>query len=296
MENTPEKPDLKNKVIITAALAGNQSMKDHNQNVPYSPEEFAEAAKKCVDAGASILHLHLRDPATGQPTFDLDLIRNSLNAIKKAVPHAIINLSTSISVAKGRERFAHLKEFKPDMCSLNMNSMNFASANYKKHRILTDVVTENSFNTIKKIAKAAKKNGVKPEIEIFESGGMHNTLFLANTDLLEKPLHFQFVFGVLGGVPLTFQDMAYFTSLLPPDATWSVCGVGRAQIDAAMMAVTQGGHIRVGLEDNVRNEKKELAKGSYEQVQWAAKLINLAGKEVATPDEARIILNLHPRQ
>jgi len=119
---------------------------------------------------------------------------------------------------------------------------------------------------------------------------------LANTDLLEKPLHFQFVFGVLGGVPFSIQDMAYFTSLLPPDATWSVCGVGRAQIEAAMMAVTQGGHIRVGLEDNIRNERKELAKGSYEQVEWAAKLIALAGKEVATPDETRAILNLKSRE
>ena len=295
--------NLSDKIIITAALAGNQSMKEHNPKVPYTPEEYAEDAHRCYEAGASIFHLHIRDPdpdskSYGQSVADLDIIRPTLEAVKKAAPDAIINLSSSIAgniAGDHRARAAPIKEFEPEMCSFNTNSMNFAMADYKKGRITSDAIFTNSFFMQKYIAKIARKARTKPEIEIFDFGGMYNTLWIhdyANWLDYAKPLHFQFVFGVLGGVPFTLMNLAHFLTLLPDGATWSVCGITRYQTRAAMVAVTQGGHIRVGLEDNVRNHRRELAKGSYEQVEWAAKVIELAGKDVAIPDEARKILGL----
>ncbi len=295
--------NLSDKIIITAALAGNQSMKEHNPKVPYTPEEYAEDARKCYEAGASIFHLHIRDPdpdskTYGQSSADLEVIRPTLEAVMNAAPNAIINLSSSIAVniaGDHRARAAPIKEFKPEMCSFNTNSMNFAMADYKKGRITSDAVFTNSFFLMKFIAKAAKKARTKPEIEIFDFGGMYNALWINDyADWFDycKPLHFQFVFGVLGGVPFSLMNLAHLLTLLPKGATWSVCGITRYQTKAAMVAVTQGGHIRVGLEDNVRNYRREQAKGSFEQVEWAAKVIELAGKDVATPAEARDILSL----
>lgn len=293
---SPLDPSLQGKTIITAALAGNQTSKAQNPNVPHTPEEYVAEAIRCREAGASILHIHVRDPETGHSTHDLDKIRTTYMAIKAAVPDVIMNLTTSVSVqATTRERIAPLKEFKPDMCSLNVNSMNFASASYSKYRVLTDMVFENSFHSIKQITRAVRKNQIKPEIEIFEDGGLNNVLFLAHTDQLSRPLHFQFVFGVLGGVPFTLHNLVHFLTQIPPDSTWSVCGVGRNQIPVALAALSSGGHIRVGLEDGIRNYKGDLAEGSFEQVQWARKIIELAGNEVATPQETRQILNIPDR-
>jgi 3-keto-5-aminohexanoate cleavage enzyme len=140
-----------------------------------------------------------------------------------------------------------------------------------------------------------KKNQVKPEIEVYDFGGMYNILHLRKQAkvILDPPLHFQFVFGVLGGVPFTFENLAHFLNLKPPDATWSVCGVSRNQFQAGMCAAAMGGHIRVGLEDNIRTVDGALAKGSWEQVEWAAKVAKIAGREIATPDEARKIFHLY---
>jgi len=137
-----------------------------------------------------------------------------------------------------------------------------------------------------------RKAGTKPEIEIYDAGGMYNMKFLQMKKIMDEPLHFQFVFGVLGGIPFTVQNLNYYLSQKPPDATWSVCGVAHQQFEAGLCAAALGGHIRVGLEDNIRNIKGELAKGSWEQVEWAVKVAELAGRKPATPDETRKILKL----
>ena len=154
-------------------------------------------------------------------------------------------------------------------------------------------IFENTFKTISKFAKEMKKAGTKPEMEIYDIGGLYNMLFLnRHPDNFTQPLHFQFVWGVLGGIPFNPRNLSMVLDLRPQDSTWSVCGVSKQQFQAALCAAALGGHIRVGLEDNTRNISGEIAKGSYEQVAWAKKVANLAGREVAQGDEAREIFNL----
>ena len=288
--------DFSKKLVISAALAGAVTVKAQNPNVPYSPEEFGEEAKKCYEAGAAIVHIHARDPEKGNPSADLNQIRAVLEAIKEKAPDIIINLSSAISaVATEKERIAPVKTFQPPLASLNTNSMNFSVGDYKKGKVImgnTNVFV-NNFRMVEKFAKEMKKAGTKPEMEVYDYGGMYNMVFLNRQEgLFAQPLHFQLVWGVLGGVPFSYQNLASLLNLMPPGSTWSVCGVAKDQFRAAMCAAPMGGHIRVGLEDNIRTIDGALAKGSYEQVEWAAKVARIAGREPATPDEARKIFHL----
>ncbi|MFO8017407.1 MAG: 3-keto-5-aminohexanoate cleavage protein [Promethearchaeia archaeon] len=293
MYSSKSNPD--NKLIITAALTGAATRKSQNEAVPYTAEEFGDAAKKCYDAGAAIVHLHIRDPEKGIPTWDLDLIRDALENIKSKAPDVIINLSTAISaVASERQRIKPVKTFKPPIASLNTNSMNFSIGDFKTGEVIMAAgnIFENSFKTIQKFAKKMKKAKTKPEMEIYDMGGLHNMLFLNKQEgLFEQPLHFQFVFGVLGGIPFSPLNLAHLLQLKPPEATWSVCGVAKQQFQAGMCAAALGGHIRVGLEDNIRNIEGDLAKGSWEQVEWAVKVAKDAGREIAQGEEALKIFN-----
>jgi 3-keto-5-aminohexanoate cleavage enzyme len=288
--------DLSNKLVISAALAGAVTIKRQNPAVPYTPEEFGEEAKKCYDAGAAIVHIHARDPEKGNPTADLDQIKATLEAIKAKAPNILINLSTAIStVATEKERIAPVKKFQPPLASLNTNSMNFSVGDFKTGKVVmgSKNVFVNNFRMVEKFAKEMKKVGTKPEMEIYDYGGMYNMTFLnTQEDLFAQPLHFQLVFGVLGGVPFSPINFGNLLNLMPEGSTWSVCGVAKNQFQAGMSAAVWGGHIRVGLEDNIRVPSGELAKGSYEQVEWAAKVAELAGREVATPEEARKIFHL----
>ncbi|GAB4315973.1 MAG: 3-keto-5-aminohexanoate cleavage protein [Promethearchaeota archaeon] len=285
------------KVIITAALTGAATRKEQNPAVPYTPEEYADTVAKCYEAGASIVHIHARDPETGMPTPSIDVLRAILEAIKAKTPEILINLSTAIGPGvPARDRIKPVKVFKPELASLNTNSMNFAIGNWATGEVLQEIIFENRFADIKMFARNMKKANTKPEIEVYDMGGLYNILFMQRAKLIPEPLHFQFVFGVLGGVPFSLMNLAHFLEVMPPGSTWSVCGVAKNQIQAAMCAVTQGGHIRVGLEDSIRNHKGDLAEGSWEQVAWAAKVVELAGLEVATPDDTRKILGLRPKE
>ena len=291
------KDNLSNKVVISAALAGAVTMKNQNPNVPYTPEEFGEEARKCREAGAAIVHIHARDPELGVPTHDLDKIKAVIEAIKEKAPEVLINLSSAISaVSTPKERITPTKTFKPPLASLNSASMNFSVGDFKTGKVVLapNNIFANTFTTIQRFAKAMKKAGTKPEIEIYDLGGLYNILFINKQEgLLDAPLHFQFVFGVLGGIPFNVQNLALLLSTKPSNATWSVCGVAKAQFQAGLCAAGLGGHIRVGLEDNIRNITGELAKGSWEQVKWATKVCEVAGRDIATPDEARKILHLY---
>ncbi|MFX1273755.1 MAG: 3-keto-5-aminohexanoate cleavage protein [Promethearchaeota archaeon] len=291
--------DVSKKVIITAALAGAATVKGQNSNVPYTAEEFGDEAKKCYDAGASIVHLHFRNPETGVPTPDLEIIREGLENIKSKCPQIIINLTSAISpVVEESDRIKPIKTFKPPLASLNSNSMNFSVGDHKTGKVTANHsgIFANHFQMIQKFARTMKKVGTKPEIEIYDIGGLYNILFLNKQEnLFDRPLHFQFVFGVLGGIPFSPMNLGQLLTLMPMNSTWSVCGVAKQQFQAAMSAVALGGHVRVGLEDNIRLVSGELAKGSWEQVKWAVELVKLSGLEIATPDDTREILNLKNR-
>lgn len=281
------------KVIISAALAGAATRKEQNPSVPYTAQEFAEESYKCWKAGASIVHIHVRDPKTGDPTADLAKIRETIGAVRNKCPELIINMSSAIGPGvTAEQRIAPIVEMKPDLASLNTNSMNFAIADHRSGKILGEGIFENTFTMVMNFAKAMRENGVKPECEAYDFGGIYNVLLVRKQGIFEEPMHFQLVFGVAGGVPFTPMNMIHMQSLLPPDATWSVCGVGPNQFPAAILASIMGGHIRVGLEDNIRVLQGKMAEGSWEQVEVAKRIIELAEREVALPAEARKILKL----
>ena len=290
-ESNPE-----NKLVISAALAGAITTKANNPNVPYTAEEFGDEAKKCYDAGAAIVHIHARDPEKGNPVHDLDLIKAVLDNIKSKAPDLIINLSSAISsIATDKQRIAPVQTFKPPLASLNTASMNFSVGDYRTGKVGMGAgnIFANTFKTISKFAKEMKKAETKPEMEIYDLGGMYSMLFLNRQEgTFTQPLHFQFVWGVLGGIPFTPKNLALLLDLKPMDATWSVCGVSKQQFQAGLCAAAWGGHIRVGLEDNTRAISGELAKGSYEQVAWAKKVAESAGRDIAQGEEARKIFHL----
>jgi len=280
--------------VISAALTGAATMKHQNPSVPYTPEEFAEESYKCWQAGAAVVHIHVRDPETGMSTENIDLIRPAVEAIREKCPGLIINMSSAIRpFLTADQRIAPIIEMKPDMASLNTNSMNFALADHKTGDIMLEIVFENTFQMLNDFAVAMRDNQVKPELEIYDLGGMYNVFLVNKKQILDEPLHFQFVFGVAGGVPYSPGNLTRMYELLPDNASWSVCGVGANQFAAALGAASYGGHIRVGLEDNVRMPNGELAKGNYEQVEWAVSLVRSCGMEVASTDEARQIFNLY---
>jgi 3-keto-5-aminohexanoate cleavage enzyme len=285
---------MSKKLVISVALAGSATRKEQNPAVPYTPEEFGIEAKKSFDAGASTVHIHARDTKTGYPTPDLNQIKAVIESINEKAPEIIINITSSVGITL-EQRVAPTQTFKPLISSLNTNSMNFSIGNFKTGEVVAndDGIFRNTFHTIQALAKAMKKAKTKPELEVYDFGGLYNILFLnKQEDLFEKPLHFQFVFGTLGGVPFSYQSLAGFLNLMPSGSSWSVCGVAKDQFRAGLCAAAMGGHIRVGLEDNIRVPSGRLAKGSWEQVEWAAQVAKLAGREVATPDETREIFNL----
>lgn len=284
---------LKDKIIITAALAGGTTSKENNPAVPYSPEEFAQEARRAYEAGASIVHVHAKDPKTGRGTPDMDRIRPVVEAIKDAAPKLILNLSSAITAGTPAEdRIRPIVELKPEMASLNTSTMNFAVVNHKTGEILREVIFTNTFAMIEEYALKMKANNVKPELEVYDPGGVYNTLVIRKKGVFVEPMHWQCVFGVTGGQRYSPLGLCHIASLIPDGHTWSVCGVGPNQVPALMQAVHMGANLRVGLEDNIRLPNGELAKSNGECVEVAVRIAEIAGKKIASTDEARQILSL----
>ena len=280
------------KVIICAALAGAATMKNQNPAVPYTPEEFAQEAARCFNAGAAMVHVHARDD-DGMPTHEIDRIMATHDAIKDKTPELIVNLSSAVGLGKTAEqRLAQIITIKPAMASLNTNTMNFSYIDRSTGQILFDNVFENTFTMLQDFGKAMEEEGVKPEIECYDIGGIDNTLLIAKQGIFSHPMNFNFVWGVAGGQ--RFRPDAFITMMnaLPDGANFTTCGVGIDQFPAITMSCLTGGHMRVGLEDNIRVPSGDLAKGSFEQVEWAVRIAQSLGREAATPDEARAIMGI----
>ncbi len=282
------------KLIITAALAGGATTKANNENTPYTPEEFAEEAYKCMEEGVSIVHIHAKDPNTGMATPDMKYIRPTIEAIRDKCPGLIVNMSSAITPnITAEERITPIMEMKPDMASLNTNTMNFAIANHKEGKVMVEFIFENTFKMLEDFGRRMKEAGVKPELEIYDPGGMYNALLIRRQgDVFEEPMHFQFVYGVAGGMAFNPLIHMSLVNLLPEKATFSVCGVGPNQMPAAFQSAITNGHIRVGLEDNTRVPGGELAKGSWEQAKWVQNIARVINRPIATPQETREMLGL----
>lgn len=270
------------KVIITAAVTGSRNMRDIAPHIPYTPEEIAQSCLECYRAGAAIVHIHVRDPQTGQGVQDLELYRQVVEPLREKTD-LVLCLTTSGIAGRnlGYEQRLIPLELRPELASFDAGSINLGGG-----------VFSNPPDFLDAAAEKMRETGVKPEIEVFDAGMMVTALRLRDQGKLLEPLHFQFVLGTPWGAPATPSSLLHLLSFLPPNATWSVIGIGKGHLPMSMMALIMDGHIRVGMEDNIDYRPKELAKSNAQFVERIVRLAQEYGREVATPDDARKILGL----
>jgi 3-keto-5-aminohexanoate cleavage enzyme len=267
------------KLIITAALTGAEVTREQQPALPVTPQEIGIAAEECARAGASIVHVHARLP-DGTSTQDKEVYRQIMAEVRKRC-NVIVQVSTGGAVGMtAQERLAPVT-LKPEMATLSMGTVNFGGDVFMNHPA-----------DMESFAKAMREHGVKPELEIFDSGMLTTALRWLQKGLLESPAHFDFVLGIPGGMAGTPEALMYLKSQLPADATWTVAGIGAAQLPLATLAMVLGGHVRVGFEDNVYYRKGELASSNAQLVARIARISAELGRELATPDEARALLGI----
>ena len=285
------------KTIITCAITGAWTKLKHNPNLPITPKQIAESALEAAEAGAAVAHIHVRDPETALPSMEFNLYKEVVDRIKEKNSELIINLTTgpggtgSSSVVfdsaestfkTAIERTEHIVKLKPDICSLDFNTMNRGP----KH------ITVNSISMIREISKIIREAKVKPELEIFDSGDLHIAKVLLAEELIIDPPLWQIATGVKWGWDSSFATLEYAKKLLPKDAVWYAFGIGRWQMPFVALSSISGGHVRVGLEDNVYLKKDVLAKSNAELCEKAVRIIEDLGNKVATIKEARELLKL----
>ena len=270
------------KLIITAAITGSRILRDTTPYIPYTPQEIAGSALECWNAGASIVHIHVRDPKTGLGTQDPELFRQVVEPLRKETD-VVINLTTSGIAARNFSYEDRLKslELRPELASFDAGSINLGKGVFVNPPDFLDLAAE----TMKRLR-------VKPEIEVFDSGMIVTAVQMRNRRKLDDPLFFEFVLGTPYGAPATPKALVYLSEIVPENAIWSVTGIGRAHLPMSMMALAMGGHIRVGMEDHVFYKKGELAKNNARFVERIVRIAREYGREIASPDEARKILDL----
>lgn len=271
------------KVIITAALTGAFPRKDLNPNIPTTPQEIADQAYECWKAGAAIVHLHMIDDE-GKGTMNKDRFAETVRLIKeKKDCDVILNLTTSGDLNATEEtRMAHIIDLKPEMASYDAGTMNW----------MNNSVFFNTPPFLDKLGNCMIENNIKPEIEIFDAGMIYNTLYYLKKGSLKAPLHYQLVLGAAGGTAATVENLVYLKSLIPEGSTWSAFGIGKQHLPILYATIALGGHIRVGLEDNIYYSYGQVAKSNAQFVERAVRIIKEINKEPATPSEARKILGL----
>ncbi len=282
---------MTDKIIITAALTGVLATRKQCPAIPYTATEIAAEGRRAVEAGASILHIHARQD-DGQPAFDVDSYRQINVEVQQQCPDVLINYSTGAIGISKEERIAHVPVLKPDMAALNMGSMNYAIYSSKTKSFYHDFVFANPFHEINFYLEKMNEAGTRPEMECFDSGHINNAHPLIDMGLLQPPYHFSLIMGVLGGIPANTQNLVHQVNQLPPDSFWQVIGVGRKQWPLVGAAITMGGNIRVGLEDNFYLPNGDMAQSNGECVAQAAQLVGMLGGQVASISEARDILHI----
>jgi 3-keto-5-aminohexanoate cleavage enzyme len=265
-------------LIVTVAAVGAELTPAQTPHLPVTPAQLGETARRCREAGASIIHVHCRND-DGSNTSDPARFDQALRAIRNA-SDLIVQFTTGGAIGMpARERTASLA-LGPEMATLTCGTVNFG-----------DEIFENGFPLMRGILKEMQRYGVRPELEIFDAGHISNAKRLAAEGLLAFPQHFDFVLGVPGGLDASVPHLVDLIRDLPPGCTWSVAGIGRDQLPLAAVAVAMGGHVRVGLEDNIYYTKGRLA-SNEELVARVARIAGELGRPVATPDEARALLGL----
>lgn len=269
------------KLIITAAISGAEVTKEQNPAVPYTIEECVREAGLAYKAGASIIHLHVRKD-DGTPTQDKKRFKEVMDAIKAKYPDVIIQPSTGGAVGMTNDERLEPTELNPEMATLDCGTLNFGG----------DEIFENTENTIKYFGEKMIERNIKPELEVFDKSMIDMALRLHKKGFIKAPMHFNFVMGVNGGISGSLRDFVFLRESIPSDSTYSVAGIGRFEFSLAAASIIDGGHVRVGLEDNTYISKGVLTKSNGELVEKVVRLAKELGREIATPAEARVILGL----
>jgi len=297
-----------NKRIVTAAITGSIHTPTMSPYLPITPRQIIDEILAVHEAGGTVCHIHVRDPNTGQPVTDLDIFREIVSTVKSKC-NIILCLTTGGGVGmSAEERLQTVTTFSPELASFNAGSVNFtlvgAMEKWKdwkyewepKYLAMTeDFIFSNTFKTLREFSEAFNKNDTKPELEVYDSGMINNIAHLIQKGYLKKPVYIQFVMGVLGGITPSPENLMFlvdYTKRLIGDFEFSVCVAGREQFPICTQSLLLGGHVRVGLEDNIYLEKGVMAKSNAEQVAKIIRICRELGIEPATPDEARELLGL----
>jgi uncharacterized protein (DUF849 family) len=290
---------LSQKTVITCAVTGNLVKPEQTPHLPITPEQIAAECLAAAEAGAAQVHIHVRDPKTGRPSMDVDLYRDVVDRIRARNRELVINLTTGpggrfvpsdedpkvyapgTTLLPPDRRVEHIALIKPDVCSLDLNTMNSGP----------DVVM-NTPKNVRRMAASIRAAGVKPELEVFDSGDMHLALDLMADGTLQGPGMWTFVLGVKYGFAPGPETVLYARDLLPAGAFWTAFGIGRMEFPVVAQAWLAGGHVRVGMEDNIYLDRGVLAQSNAQLVAKAADIIRSLGGEIATARDARAMLGL----
>ncbi|MEX1329119.1 MAG: 3-keto-5-aminohexanoate cleavage protein [Desulfobacterales bacterium] len=270
------------KLIITAAITGSRITREITPHIPLTPEEIVQSAYECWQAGAAIVHIHVRDPDTGLATQDVEIFKQVMKPLREKTD-LILCLTTSGIPGRNlptEERLAPV-DLKPELASFDAGSIN-----------LGGTVFINSPEFLDRAAEKMRQKGVKPEIEIFDLGMIITSQRMRDQGKFDEPLHFQFVLGTPWGAPATPKSFLHLYEHIPDNSTWSIIGIGKGHLPMSMMALAMGGHIRVGLEDNIYYSRGVLAETNAQFVDRIVRISREYGREIATPAEARDILSI----
>jgi 3-keto-5-aminohexanoate cleavage enzyme len=288
---------LEDPVVITCAISGALANRDQCPAIPYTPEEYAAEARRIVDEGGVHIHIHARRP-DGAPSYEIEDFTAIHDAIRAEVGDAaILNFSTGTIGVSVERRIAYLEACPPEVAALNMGSMNYAKYSARRKDFVFSTVFPNPFDEIIELLKAMKRLGIKPEHECFDVGHVGSLWPLIDMGVLEPPLHADFVMGVVGGIPPTARNLAAMADNLPEGLAshWGVIGISRVQWTMLAAALSLGGSIRVGLEDNLYLPDGEMARSNGDLIARARQMTLDAGRRPATVEEARALLGLQAR-
>ncbi len=278
-------------VVITCAISGSIANREQCPAIPYTPAEYGAEARRIVDEGGVMIHIHART-VDGVPSYEIEDFAAITEAIRGAVDDVIINYSTGTVGVSIEKRVAYLEALRPEVAALNMGSMNYAKYSKSRKEFVFKTVFENSFDEIIELLTALNANAIKPEHECFDIGHVGSLHPLVDMGLLKAPLHIDFVMGVLGGIPASKSNMAAMVDNMPDQSHWGVVGISRAQWMLIEAALDLGGSIRVGLEDNFYLPSGEMASSNGDLVAVARQMTEAAGRRPATLPEARGLLGL----
>jgi 3-keto-5-aminohexanoate cleavage enzyme len=282
---------LEDPVVITCSISGTIANRDQCPAIPYTPEEYAAEARRIVDEGGTMIHIHARRP-DGTPSYEIEDFRAITEAILSEVDDVIVNYSTGAIGVPVAKRIEYLRALRPEVAALNMGSMNYAKYSRKRKDFVFKTVFANPFDEIIEFLQAMNELGIKPEHECFDLGHVGSLPPLVDMGVLHPPLHVSCVMGIVGGVPPTARNLAAMAENVPAGSHWGVIGISRDQWMLVGAALTLGGSVRVGLEDNFYLPDGEMARSNGDLIAKARQMVQDVGRRPATVAEARQLLGI----